>query len=35
MLGEVATAEIRKKILDDKTQPLAAYNPEGFESIET
>lgn len=35
MLSNATAAEVRSKILDDKTFPVAYYNPSGLESLET
>ena len=35
MLADETAAEIRSKILDDRTQPVEAYNPDGLEIIDT
>lgn len=35
MLSENATAEIRRKISDTTTHPVAYYDPDGIESLET
>ncbi|KAK4200015.1 gamma-glutamyltransferase [Triangularia verruculosa] len=35
MLSEDTAVETRSKIRDDRTLPIEAYNPDGFESFET
>ncbi len=35
MLSDSHAAETIAKILDDRSQPVDAYNPDGFESLET
>ncbi|KAK1753162.1 gamma-glutamyltransferase [Echria macrotheca] len=35
MLSDETAAETRSKILDNQTQPVEAYNPDGIESLET
>ncbi|KAJ4024687.1 hypothetical protein NW766_000927 [Fusarium irregulare] len=35
LLAPATAKEIRWRILDDRTQPIEAYNPDGLESLET
>jgi gamma-glutamyltranspeptidase/glutathione hydrolase len=35
MIADDTAEEIRRRILDDFTQPVQVYNPDGLESLET
>ena len=35
MISGFYAAKIGSKIIDDHTQPVATYNPDGIESLET
>jgi hypothetical protein len=35
MVSAETASQVRSKISDDHTLPVSAYNPDGFESLET